>query len=59
MVANPAGVNFTNILRAAFMCSDPKSAKKTVKSNSFLRFKDLLAKKDACKFVDEMASLLF
>ena len=37
------GVNFINILRAAFMGADPKSAKKTVKSSSFLHFWDLRA----------------
>ena len=37
------GVNFTNILRAAFMRPDPKSAKKTVNLSSFLRFQDLWA----------------
>ena len=30
-----AGINFTNILRAAFRCADPKSTKKTVKLSSF------------------------
>ena len=30
------GVNFTNILRAAFTRADPKSAKKTVKLSSFI-----------------------
>ena len=34
-------VNFTNILQAAFTHADPNSAKKTVKSRSFLRFWDL------------------
>jgi len=29
------GVNFTNVLRAAFTLTDPKSAKKTVKLSSF------------------------
>ena len=29
------GVNFTNILQAAFTRADPKSAKKTVKLSSF------------------------
>ena len=37
------GVNFTNVLRAAFICTDPNSAKKTVKSSSFLHFWDLRA----------------
>ena len=36
-----AGVNFNSILRAAFTHADPKSAKKTVKLSSFLRFWDL------------------
>ena len=31
-----AGVNFTNILQAAFTPADPKSAKKTVKFSSFI-----------------------
>ena len=30
-----SGVNFTNILRAAFRHADPKSAKKTVRLSSF------------------------
>jgi hypothetical protein len=30
-----AGVNFTNIIRAAFTQADPKSAKKTVKLSVF------------------------
>ena len=32
------GVNFTIILQAAFTLADTESVKKTVKSNSFLRF---------------------
>ena len=36
-------VKFTNILRAAFTHADPKSAKKSVKLSSFLRFWDLWA----------------
>ena len=31
----PSWVNFTNVLRGAFTCVDPKSAKKTVKLSSF------------------------
>ena len=38
-----SGVNFTNILRAAFTRADPKSAIKTVNSSSFLHFQDLQA----------------
>jgi len=30
------GVNFTNILQAALTCSDPESAKKTVKLSVFI-----------------------
>ena len=37
------GVNFTNVLQAAFICTDPNSAKKTVKSSSFFHFWDLRA----------------
>jgi len=36
-------VKITNILQAAFTQAGPKSAKKTVKSSSFLRFWDLQA----------------
>jgi len=32
MALKTRGANFTNILRAAFMCTDAKRAKKTVKS---------------------------
>jgi hypothetical protein len=32
------GVDFDNILRAAFMCADPKSAKHTVKWSVFFAF---------------------
>jgi len=31
----PSGVNFINVLQAAFTLADPESAKKTVKSSSF------------------------
>jgi len=37
------GVNFINILLAAFTCADPKRAKKTVKLSIFLCFWDLQA----------------
>ena len=35
--AREPGFNLINILQAAFTRADPKSAKKTVKSSSFLR----------------------
>ena len=35
MFQRRSGVNFTNVLRAAFALVDPKSAKKTVKLSSF------------------------
>ena len=35
------GVNFTDILHASFMHADPKIAKNTVNSSSFLHFWDL------------------
>ena len=44
MYAN-TGVNFINILRAAFTPSDPKSPKKTVRSSCFLCFWDLHVQK--------------
>ena len=47
------GVNFTNILRAAFTHKNPKSSKKTVKSSSVLRFWDLRIKTEH-KHVDEI-----
>ena len=41
--AKTSWVNFTNVLCAAFTLEDPKSAKKTVKLSSLLRFWDLRA----------------
>ena len=38
-----SGVNFINILRAAFMLTDPKSAKRQSSQAAFLRFWDLQA----------------
>ncbi len=39
------GVNFINVLRTAFTCADPESAKKTVKFLVFLHSWDLGAHK--------------
>ncbi len=39
------GVNFINILRAAFALTDPDSTKKTDNLTVFLCFRDLLEKK--------------
>jgi len=39
------GVNFIDVLRAAFTCADPKSAKNTDNLTVFLRFWDLRAQK--------------
>ena len=39
------GVNFINVLHAAFACVDLKSVKKTVELSVFLRFDDLRAQK--------------
>ena len=49
--SNP-GVNFTNILWAAFMRADPKSAKKTVKQLFALLGSVHL--KAACENIDEI-----
>ena len=49
-----SGVNFTNILRKAFMLEDSKSTKTTVKSRSFLGFWDLRGIKAVYKHVDEI-----
>jgi hypothetical protein len=40
-----AGVNFINVFRAAFVCEEPKSVKKTAKLSVFLRFWDLHVQK--------------
>ena len=50
-------VNF--ILRAAFRCADPKSAKKTVNSSSFLHFLGSAQVKAARKHVDDPIKLFF
>ncbi len=44
-------VNFTGILRAAFMHSDPKSAKYTVKSSVFFKLLGSTCVKAACKML--------
>ena len=49
-----SGVNFTNVLQAAFTGADPKSAKKTVKLSSFLGFQDLCEHKSCSLNVDEI-----
>jgi len=42
------GVNFTNVLRAAFMLIDPESIKNTVNSSvSFLAF--MICQRKSCK----------
>ena len=43
------GVNFTNVLRAAFTRADPKSAKKTVKLSSFIVLLGSARVKAACR----------
>ena len=48
------GVYFNNILCAAFTPADPKIAKKSVKSSSFLRFQGFAGVKAASKHVDEI-----
>ena len=45
----PPGVNFINVLRAAFTLADPKSAKKTVKSISFFALLGSASVKAACR----------
>ncbi len=45
LVKSTPGVDFTNILRAAFPRVDPKSAKKTYNLTVFLCFWDLCAQK--------------
>jgi hypothetical protein len=38
----PSGVNFINLLRAAFLCADPKRAKKTDNLTVFLALSEYL-----------------
>ena len=54
----PAGVNFTNILRAAFTRSDPKKAKKTVKLSSLIALLGSLRTKAACKMLAKLTPAL-
>jgi len=49
-----AGVNFTNILQAAFSHADPKRKKDTFDLTLFLHFFGLALLKVACKHVDEI-----
>ena len=50
MLLSP-GVNFTNILLAAFMRADPKSAKKTVKLSNFIALLGSACAKVACRML--------
>jgi hypothetical protein len=43
------GVNFINILQAAFTCADPNSAKKIVKLSVFCALSGSVCTKAACK----------
>jgi len=49
-----AGVNFTNILQAAFSHADPKRKKDTFDLTLFLHFFGFALVKVACKHVDEI-----
>jgi hypothetical protein len=44
------GVNFINVLRAAFTCAGPKSAKEDSQVVSFLHFRDLRVQKLLVEF---------
>jgi len=46
-----SGVNFTNILQAAFTQADPKSAKNTVKPSVFFALLGFERVKAACKML--------
>ena len=50
MIAMP-GVNFTNILQAAFMHEDPKRAKKTIKLSSFYAILGSARVRAACRML--------
>ena len=50
----PPGVNFTNILRAAFTLADPKSAKRQVMLRSFFALLGSASIKAAHKHDDEI-----
>ena len=52
-------VNFINVLRAAFTCADPKSAKKTVKSSSFLALSGSASVKAARRMLMKLTPSLF
>ena len=54
LVKLTSGVNFTNILCAAFMLTDPKSVKKTVNSSSFFALLGSTGVKALSKYVDEI-----
>ena len=49
-----SGVNFTNVLRAAFRLEDPKSTKKTVKLSSFFALLGSSCVKAARKHIGEI-----
>ncbi len=49
-----AGVNFINILRAAFRLVDPKSVKRYLRLGWVLMLWGAIGVKAACKYVDEI-----
>ena len=49
-----SGVNFTNILRAAFTCADPESTIKLLNLTVFFALLGSAQVKAACKHVDEI-----
>ena len=53
-----SGVNFINVLRAAFTCTDPKSAKKTVKSSSFFALSGSSIVKAALRMLVKLTPVL-
>jgi len=50
-----SGVNFINVLQAAFKCADPKSKKCTQVISVFLRFLGSASPKAACKMFVKLA----
>jgi len=49
------GFNFTNVLQAAFMCTDPESTNKTAKLSVFFALSGSAGAKAPCRMLMELA----
>ncbi len=54
-IRKKTGFNFTNVLQAAFMCTDPESTNKTAKLSVFFALSGSAGAKAPCRMLMELA----